>query len=82
MHLGCAVGIPVVALHGPTNPVKWGPWSKKSMVISSQRNCSPCLSLGFEYGCNNNACMSDISVQQVFDAVNTVLHSIAHKREK
>ena len=25
-HLAAATGIPVIALYGPTNPVKWGPW--------------------------------------------------------
>ena len=25
-HMAAAAGIPVVALYGPTNPVKWGPW--------------------------------------------------------
>jgi heptosyltransferase-3 len=27
-HLAAAVGTPTVALFGPSNPVKWGPWPK------------------------------------------------------
>jgi heptosyltransferase-3 len=27
-HMAAALGIPTVALYGPTNPVKWGPWPK------------------------------------------------------
>ncbi|MHB8908692.1 MAG: glycosyltransferase family 9 protein [Syntrophales bacterium] len=25
-HMAAALGVPTVALYGPTNPVKWGPW--------------------------------------------------------
>lgn len=27
-HMAAALGIPTIALFGPTNPVKWGPWPK------------------------------------------------------
>jgi heptosyltransferase-3 len=27
-HMAAAIGIPTVALYGPSNPVKWGPWPK------------------------------------------------------
>lgn len=29
-HLAAALGAPTVALFGPSNPVKWGPWPKES----------------------------------------------------
>ncbi|MCU7806853.1 MAG: glycosyltransferase family 9 protein, partial [Candidatus Thiodiazotropha sp. (ex Semelilucina semeliformis)] len=27
-HLAASTGVPVVAIYGPSNPVKWGPWPK------------------------------------------------------
>jgi len=31
-HMAAAQGIPTIALYGPTNPVKWGPWPKNYHV--------------------------------------------------
>lgn len=31
-HMAAAQGIPTIALYGPTNPVKWGPWPKDHHV--------------------------------------------------
>ena len=34
-HLAAAVGVPTVALFGPSNPVKWGPWPAGHCAYSS-----------------------------------------------
>lgn len=31
-HAAAALGVPTVALYGPTNPVKWGPWPRGQAV--------------------------------------------------
>jgi len=35
MHLAAALGIPVVAIFGPTNPVRNGPFGTRSVVLRS-----------------------------------------------
>lgn len=77
MHLACAVGTNVIALHGPTDVVKWGPVSFREgqicLATKSPLSCSPCLYLGFEYGCKENKCMNAISVEGVFEEVKKIL---------
>lgn len=80
MHIAAALGTLVVALHGPTNPKKWGPWSKKSTPISAKISCSPCLYLGFEYACTTFPCMNTIEVNEVFNAVMNSLHGENHEK--
>jgi lipopolysaccharide heptosyltransferase II len=73
MHIAAAVGTPTVALHGPTNPRKWGPVGEGHVVIQSRLPCSPCLNLGWDYGCRSHPCMSTISVEEVYRAALKVL---------
>ena len=73
MHLAAAAGTPVVALHGPTNPSQWGPWGKGHTILHVDLPCSPCLNLGFEYGCSafsdgTSPCMHTIQVDEVLKA--------------
>jgi len=65
MHLACAVGTPVVALFGPTDPARTGPYGKGHVVIRANTPCSPC----FLKKCKTIQCMQDITVAQVFSAV-------------
>ena len=70
MHLAAATGTPVIGLHGPTNPAQWGPWSRDVSILRAEMPCSPCLNLGFEYGCQplpdgTSPCMWTIDPESV-----------------
>jgi heptosyltransferase III len=34
-HMAAALGVPTIALYGPSNPVKWGPWPREFSGVSS-----------------------------------------------
>jgi heptosyltransferase-1 len=42
LHLACAVGTPVVALFGPTDPARNGPFSAQDIVVRRTPLCAPC----------------------------------------
>ena len=66
MHLATLLNVPMVALHGPTNPQRWGPIGTASIVIGPGPECG-CgfLNLGFEYPNPTPACMDYIEVSEV-----------------
>ena len=69
MHLAAAVDARLVALHGPTNPARWGPVSDHAVVIMPEAGPSGYLHLGFEFPKQAVECMSTIAVATVLDAV-------------
>jgi ADP-heptose:LPS heptosyltransferase len=44
LHLACAVGTPVVALFGPTDPARNGPFAPEDAVVRRKPPCAPCYS--------------------------------------
>ena len=67
MHIGYAVGTPLVAIFGSTSPEQTGPVTRTDIVIRKGIACSPC----FERECNKNnmACMDLITSEEVYSAV-------------
>ena len=65
MHLAAAVGTPVIALFGPTDPSRTGPYGAGHTVIRKDIPCSPC----FLKKCDSKKCLRDITVEEVFQAV-------------
>jgi lipopolysaccharide heptosyltransferase II len=68
MHAAAALGKPLVALFGPTEPRRTGPYGQLENVLRIQLPCSPCLK-SFCTWKNPNECLNAISPATVFERV-------------
>ena len=76
MHIASAMGTPVVAMFGPTDPVVNGPYRQPHRVLYKGLPCSPCK----ERGCSRNLeCMTAITVEEAYDAILDMLKSARAK---
>ena len=72
MHMAAAVGVPVIALFGPSGERSWGPWGDGHIVISSPFLCRPCGQDGC-LGSKRSDCLEAISPGEVLAAAETLL---------
>jgi ADP-heptose:LPS heptosyltransferase len=70
MHIAAAVGTPVVALFGPTDPLRTGPYGVGHQVLSHDVACRPCLSRSCHHSIPM-ACLSGVTAERVVQAVRT-----------
>jgi heptosyltransferase I len=68
MHVAAALGKPIVALFGPTEPRRTGPYGQLENVLRIKLPCSPCLK-SFCTWKNPNECLTAISPATVFARV-------------
>jgi lipopolysaccharide heptosyltransferase I len=66
LHVASALGIPVVGLYGPTDPVRNGPWNPHDSACTIRYQCSPCNQQVCPIGIQ---CMKKLEVPQVLDSV-------------
>lgn len=69
MHIAAAVGTPTVAIFGPTDPDRTGPYGDGHTVITAGAGCSPC----FRKRCSDLICMNSINVEGVMRTVKRML---------
>ncbi len=70
MHVASAVGTPVVAIFGPTDPNATGPYGEGHVVVKKEISCSPC----FKRICpTDHRCMEGITVEEVEEVVSKKL---------
>lgn len=76
MHMAAAVGVPVIALFGPTNPTSWGPWTSRGKVLIHPCTCNETNSKACDWN-QVRACLTAITVQEAQQALDQMLASSA-----
>lgn len=71
LHLAAAVGVPTVALFGPTDPERVAPQGRRHRVVRLDLDCLAC----YERTCPlpRRVCLEDLSAERVVDALAEVL---------
>ena len=69
LHIAAAMGVPVIAFFGPTDPARHMPPAKNSLVIRRDLPCSPC----YKPKCRHNKCMNLITVEEVLAGIDKML---------
>jgi heptosyltransferase-2 len=79
MHLAALLNVPIVAIFGSTEPQLTGPLGDGHIMLRHHVECSPC----FLRECPIDfRCMKAVSVQEVTEAVLSILHAGAAKNTK
>ncbi len=82
MHIAASMGVPVVAIFGPSNSRAWGPYNppmeeSKHRIVSRDLPCMPCFyrhhSLGLREGCGPRPCLTGLPASAVLAACVEVL---------
>lgn len=70
MHMGSYLDTPILAIFGPSDPSRAGPWNKKGLFIYKKLSCSPCK----KSYCNfNRECLTQISPDEVYETAKKIL---------
>jgi ADP-heptose:LPS heptosyltransferase len=67
-HMAAALGLPTVAIFGPTDPRVWCPRGEKVVVVRKEIPCSPCPQERF-FQCKTFECLKAIEINEVLKGV-------------
>ncbi|MBI3404049.1 MAG: lipopolysaccharide heptosyltransferase II [Acidobacteria bacterium] len=68
MHVAAAVGLPVVGIFGPTDPLGTRPATQQFTLVQEKVSCSPCF---LRHCPVDHRCIQRVSVNQVYEAAQT-----------
>jgi lipopolysaccharide heptosyltransferase II len=73
LHMASAMGVPVVALFGPTSPERHVPPGKGVKVMTKEMECRPCYLPNCRSGVQGHACLKDITAYEVYLEIKKIL---------
>ncbi|MHB8156629.1 MAG: glycosyltransferase family 9 protein, partial [Desulfocucumaceae bacterium] len=72
MHIAGAMKVPVVAIFGPTDPVKnWGDY--RGNIIIMNYDCMPCYAAKKHLACQERKCINNVCPAEVINVLDTYL---------
>ncbi len=69
LHVAAAVKTPIIALFGPTDPLRHMPPAKDCVIIRKVLPCSPC----YKPKCKYKRCMNTITAEEVLEEIDKLL---------
>lgn len=69
MHIAASQGVPVVAIFGPSNALRYAPYGVPHVVVRAAESCLGCA----QHACDHHRCMRSISADEVMSALVTLL---------
>ena len=70
-HLAAALGVPTVAIFGPTDQRVWSPRGEKTFVVSRAVHCSPCPQERL-VRCEDFECLRGIETEEVLEGLKRI----------
>jgi len=74
LHMASALGVPVLGLYGPSDPVRNGPFRAVDRVVSAATPCGPC----YRRACATAWCMDAIPAAQVWETVKEMVRGLGN----
>jgi ADP-heptose:LPS heptosyltransferase len=73
-HLAAALGVPTLAIFGPTDPRCWAPQGEYTFWLQGTAECSPC-GLKRRQDCQRQRCLESITVEDVLTVLDENINS-------
>ena len=67
-HMAAALGLPTIAIFGPSDHKIWSPRGEKVFIVRKEMNCSPCSQEKFVQ-CKNLECLREIEIGDVLEGI-------------